>query len=201
MKWNSAKNEVLRNSHGLHFYYFLIDSQYRTILSWGSESSFIKQAKWFVRTSKVLFSDSIFEILGYRVLFCVVLSSAKWFGTEFREIAFYFCSTERNSELCSLLWNGSERNSENLHLFWFHGTEFRVVFSSAEVFGTELWEFASIFIPRNGIPSCFLFRGRVRNGIPRFFVPRNNRNSVGNNHLFRQFRLPRNYFFVGNSQP
>jgi hypothetical protein len=33
--------------------------------------------------------------------------------------------------------NGSERNSENLHLFWFHGTEFRVVFSSAEGFGTE----------------------------------------------------------------
>ncbi len=32
-------------------------------------------------------------------------------------------------------------------------------------------------------------------------IPRNNRNSVGNNHLFRLFRLPRNYFFVGNSQP
>ncbi len=54
---------------------------------------------------------------------------------------------------------------------------------------------------RNGIPSCFLFRGRVRNGIPWFSVPRNSRNSVGNNHLFRLFRLPRNYFFVGNSQP
>ena len=133
-----------------------------------------------------------------------VLSSfifAKLFGSEFWEIAFYFGSTERNSELCSLPWNGSERNSRNLHLFWFHGTEFRVVFSSAEGFGTELWEFASIFVPWNGIPRCFLFRGRVRNGIPRFSVPRNNRNSVGNNHLFRQFRLPRNYFFVGNSQP
>ncbi len=93
------------------------------------------------------------------------------------------------------------RNSENLHLFWLHGTEFRVVFSSAEELGTELWQFASIFVPRNGIPSCFLFRGRVRNGIPRFSVPRNNRNSVGNNHLLSLFRLPRNYFFVGNSQP
>jgi len=109
---------------------------------------------------------------------------------------YFFCCTERNSGLCSLPRNGSEWNSENLH-----GTEFRVVFSSAEGFGTELWEFASIFVPRNGIPSYFLFRGRVRNGIPRFSVPRNNRNSVGNNHLFRLFRLPRNYFFVGNSQP
>jgi hypothetical protein len=117
------------------------------------------------------------------------------------KVYFYFFCTERNSELCSLPRNGSERNSENLHLFWFHGTEFRAVFSSAEEFGTELWEFASIFVPWNGIPRCFLFRGRVRNGIPRFSVPRNNRNSVGNNHLFRLFRLPRNYFFVGNSQP
>jgi hypothetical protein len=102
-----------------------------------------------------------------------VFSSAELFGTEFQEFA-------------SLL---------------VYGTEFQVVFSSAEGFGTELWEFDSIFAPRNGIPSYFLFCGRVRNGIPRFFVPRNNRNSVGNNHLFRLFRLPRNYFFVGNSQP
>jgi hypothetical protein len=29
------------------------------------------------------------------------------------------------------------------------------VFSSAEGFGTELWEFTSIFVPRNRIPSCF----------------------------------------------
>ncbi len=49
----------------------------------------------------------------------------------------------------------------------FHGTEFRVVFSSAEGFGTEFREVS---------------------------VPRNSRNSVGNNHLFRLFRLPRNYF-------
>ncbi len=38
------------------------------------------------------------------------------------------------------------------------------LFSSAEWFGTE---FASIFVPRNGITSCFLFRWRVRNGIRR----------------------------------
>jgi hypothetical protein len=32
------------------------------------------------------------------------------------------------------------------------------------------------------------------NGIPRVSFPRNSRNSVVNNHLFRLFRLPRNYF-------
>jgi hypothetical protein len=94
-----------------------------------------------------------------------------------------------------------KRNSENLHLLWFHGTEFLVVFFSAESFTTELWEFASTFVPQNGIPSCFLFPGWVKNGIPRFSVPRNNRNSVGNNHLFCLFRLPRYCFFVGNYQP
>ena len=126
----------------------------------------------------------------------------------------------------SLPRNGSERNSESLLFFvprnrgfeegarWLRvgvprsafsdstlQRNFRVVFSSAEGFGRELREFASISVPRNGIPRCFLFFERVRNGIPRISVPRNSRNSDGNNHLFRQFRLPRNYFFVGNSQP
>ncbi len=151
--------------------------------------------------NKVVFSDTIMEIFGCRVFFRVGFSSTEWFGTAFREFIYIFCCTERNSDLCSLPQNGLEWNSENLHLFWFHGTEFRVVFSSVEGFGTELWEFASIFVPRNGIPICFLFRGRVWNGIPRFSVPRYNRNSVGNNDLFGLFRLPQNYFFVGNSQP
>jgi hypothetical protein len=73
-------------------------------------------------------------------------SSAAWFGTEFRQfvsifvprngipscflfrgrvrnriprVCFYFCSTERNSELFSLPWKVSERNSER---FLFRGT-------------------------------------------------------------------------------
>jgi hypothetical protein len=37
------------------------------------------------------------------------------------------------------------------------------VFSSAKWFGRELWEFASIFVPRNGF-RVFLFRGT--SGIP-----------------------------------
>ena len=85
---------------------------------------------------KVVFSVTIIEIFGCRVVF----SSAEWFGTD----------------------------SENLHLFWYHGTEFRVVFSSVEWFGTEFREFASIFVPWNGIPSCILFRRRVRNRIMGF---------------------------------
>jgi hypothetical protein len=120
---------------------------------------------------------------------------------EIPRVCFCFCSSERNSELFSLPRKGSDRNSESTLLFLFHGKEFRVVFSSAEGFGTEFRDYASIFVPRNGIPSCFLFRGRVRNGIPEVSVPRNSRNSVENKHFFRLFRVPRNYFFVGNSQP
>ncbi len=103
-------------------------------------------------------------------------SSAEWFGTEFPEFASifvarngtefravfssdeqfgtecsYFCCTERNFELFSLLLKGSEGNSDRLLLFLFNGTEFRVVFSSAEGFGTELREF--LFRGTAGIPS------------------------------------------------
>ncbi len=41
-------------------------------------------------------------------------------------VCFYFCSTERNSELFFLPLKGSEPNSESMLLFLFHGTEFRV---------------------------------------------------------------------------
>ncbi len=49
-----------------------------------------------------------------------------------------------------------------------NGIEFWVGFSSAEGYRTELLTFASIFVLRNGIPSYFLFCGRIRNEIPRF---------------------------------
>jgi hypothetical protein len=100
----------------------------------------------------------IFLKYSAAVLFSVsFFSTEKWFGTTFREFVSIFCCTEKNSELC-VLFRGMVRNgnSESLFLFLFHGTEFRVVFSSAEGFGTELWEFASIFVPSYGIPSCFL---------------------------------------------
>ncbi len=88
-------------------------------------------------------------------------------------VCFYFCFTERNSKLFSLLLKGSEGNSEILLLFLFHGTELRVVFYSAEGFGREFQEFASIFcsternsellsLPGKGLEQnseYFLFRG------------------------------------------
>jgi hypothetical protein len=40
------------------------------------------------------------------------------------------------------------------------------IFSSETCFGKEFLELSSIFVPRNGIPSCFLFRGMIRNRIP-----------------------------------
>ncbi len=82
-------------------------------------------------------------------------------------------------ELFSLPWNGSERNFESLLLFLLHGTEFRAVSSSAERFGREFREFASISVLRNGIPSCFLFCWRILKGIPRvcFYFWTTGRNS------------------------
>jgi hypothetical protein len=66
-------------------------------------------------------------------------------------VSFYFCSTERNSGLFSLLLKSSEGNSESLFLIWLHGTEFRVVFSSAEGFVREFRDF--LFRGTVGIPS------------------------------------------------
>jgi hypothetical protein len=76
---------------------------------------------------------------------------------------------------CFLPRHASERNSKRLaissNLRWllilFHGTEFRVGFSSAEWFGTEFQVFAFIFVPRYRIPTIFLLCGVVRNGISR----------------------------------
>ncbi len=61
-----------------------------------------------------------------------------------------------SSEFFSLPRNGSERKSEDLLLFLFQGTEFGVVFS-AEGFGREFQEFASIFVPRHGRRNSELF--------------------------------------------
>jgi hypothetical protein len=98
---------------------------------------------------------------------CLLFRGMVWNGIP--RVCFYFCFTERNSELFLLPLKGSEGNSKSMLLFLFHETKFWVVFSSAEVFGREFQEFASIFVPQNGIPSCFLFRGMVQNGIPRVF--------------------------------
>ncbi len=66
-------------------------------------------------------------------------------------ICIYFGTRERNSELCSLPQKSSEENYGSLLLFLFHGTEFRVIFSSAERLGTEFRDF--LFRGTTGIPS------------------------------------------------
>jgi hypothetical protein len=62
---------------------------------------------------------------------------------------FWFHGTD--SELCSLPHKGSEQNYGCLLLFLFHGTELRVIFSSAEGFGTEFRDF--LFRGTTGISS------------------------------------------------
>ncbi len=106
---------------------------------------------------------------GLPRLLWVIFYSAEWFGMEFRAFASIFVPRNGIPSCSPLLLKSSGREPESLLLIWFHGTEFRVVFSSAEWFGREFWEFASIFVQLNGIPSCFLFCVRVRNGIPRVF--------------------------------
>jgi hypothetical protein len=133
-------------------------------------------------------------------------------GTEFREkMKFYgTCTASLHSDgLYILLW---------------------VVLSSTEWFGTEFREFASIFVPQNGIPSCFLFLWRVRKGVPRVFfyfystewnselfsIPRKGSERNSESFLFRgraagipsEITICSVYsvfreikFFVGNSQP
>ncbi len=109
---------------------------------------------------------------------------------------FHYGFTERNSELFSLPRNGSERNSESLLLFLFHGTEFRVVFSFAEGLGTEFRELALLLFHKTEFRVVFSSAEGFGTEFREFCVPRNSRNSVGNNHLFRLFSLPRNYFFL-----
>ncbi len=81
-------------------------------------------------------SESIFLFFVAReripscVLFCGMVRN------RIPRISIYFGSTEWNSELFSLPQKGSEQNYGSLFLFLVHGTEFRVVFSSTEGFGT-----------------------------------------------------------------
>ncbi len=92
-----------------------------------------------------------FQFLFHGKEFRVVFSSAEWFGTEFREFK-YYGSTEWNSELCLFRSRvRSEQNYGSLLLFLFHGTEFRVILSSAEGFATEFRDF--LFRGTTGIPS------------------------------------------------
>ncbi len=71
-----------------------------------------------------------------------------------------FCSTQNGVPSCF--------SSDSLFIFLFHGTEFRVFFFRGRV-RSRILRLCFYFCSRNWIPSFFLFRGRVRNGIPRGF--------------------------------
>jgi hypothetical protein len=102
-----------------------------------------------------------------RVVLCKMFSFRGMVRNGIPRVCFYFYSTERNSKLFSLPRKGLERNFESLLLFC--STErVRAVLSSEEGFGIEFREVS---------------------------VPRNNRNSLGNNHLFRLIPSSAELFF------
>jgi hypothetical protein len=76
--------------------------------------------------------------------------------------------------------SGSEQNCGSLLLFLFHGTEFQVVFSSPEGFGTEFKDF--LFLETTGIPSEITI------------------SSVYSAELFFCRKLPNTYIFVSDLQ-
>jgi hypothetical protein len=85
-------------------------------------------------------------------------------------------------------WNGNTQKKFVLRYSQNNLTKLFVRTSKVvKCFGTEFRKFASIFVPRNEVPSCFLFHGMVRNGILRicFYFCYMERNS-------EHFSLPRN---------
>ncbi len=107
-------------------------------------------------------------------------------------VCFYFCPEFR---VVFSSADGSEQNSMCLLLFLFYGTDFWVVFSSAEWFRTEFPESLLLFL-FHGTEFRAFFSSTEQFGTDfrKFSVPRNSRNSAGTNQLFRLFRLPQNNF-------
>ncbi len=143
--------------------------------------------QWSIQKTRAGFWLGTFSVIPRKKVLIPVYSEGQWRvnseaqnGTELREKISFIkqpkklfktkvaWSNKQNWDHVFLPRNSSEQNSESFILFLFYGTEFQVVFSFAEWFGTEFREFS---------------------------VPRNSQNSVGTNNLFRLFRLPRNYFW------
>ncbi len=86
--------------------------------------------KWFVRTSTIIFSDTIFAMARFEkmiqnVIFLFQQTELRacflceMFCDKIPKVCFYFCSMVQNSEHFSLPRNCSERNSES---YQFRGT-------------------------------------------------------------------------------
>ncbi len=85
-------------------------------------------------------------------------------------------------------------------LFLFHRTEF-LLFSLQLRIRNVIPRVPSIFVPRNGILSCFLFRGRVRNGILRVFCSAEQPEFHPKYPFVPAISSSVELCFVGNSQP
>ncbi len=126
-------------------------------------------------------------------------SAKKCFGTEFREFASIF--VPRNGIPSCFFFRRMVRNGIPSDCFYFCSTErnSELFLFCREWFRTEFREFASIFVPRYRVPSIFLLCGMVRNGIPRVLfcgtagiLPEQN---------YCLCRLLRNKFLVRYCQP
>jgi hypothetical protein len=136
----------------------------------GSEQNskcFFSSAKWFGRNSNVLSVFLFYEMFWNGILsifICrgmvrneitnlwVFFSFMKWFGTEFWAFlspAEWFGTKLQSSECFSLLWNGSERNSEDFivrEMVRNEITKSRVFFSSTKWSAES--ESLALFAPR-----------------------------------------------------
>ncbi len=126
-----------------------------------------------------------------------IFYSGKCFRTTFRKFSSIF--VPRNGiQRCFLSAKClGKKNMGSLLLVLFRGSDLRAVFSSADCSRTKFRKFSLLLFLFNGTE--FEHFSLPRNGSEqnsKFSVPRNSRNSVGYNHLFRVFRLPRNNFLL-----
>jgi hypothetical protein len=115
-----------------------------------------------------------------------------------QRVCFYVCSTKRNSELFSLLRNGSERNSESFFCSMVQNSEhFSLLQNDSEWNCESCFYFCSTV----QIPSIFIFHEMVGNGIPRVSFPRKSRNSAEQTNCSVIFCLPQKNFLseIANS--
>ena len=94
---------------------------------------------------------TLFLNFGLPRLVLISFFSAEWFGTEFRDFASIFVPRNGISSQFLFRWGVRKGIPRDCFYFLFNGTEFRVIFSSAEGFGTEFRDF--LFRGTAGIPS------------------------------------------------
>jgi hypothetical protein len=107
--------------------------------------------------------------------------------------------TEFRLVISSAEWFGTE--SERLLLIFFHGTEFRAFFCSAERFGTEFREFSVPWSSRNSAGTNLLFRGTARIPPEQTCCSAEQPEFRRNKPVVPSIPSSAELFFVGNCQP